>query len=191
MKKFITLIFLISSVLFSPVIHSCKKSISSCGDVDYSPKFHANKLQGNLDYVSDSILYSNLIVSLNFSGQHYSKIAETFDLFPTAYACSPVEPYTEERITDIIITADVAFDEAHPAGSDLKDFFEINPYMSGSTASVTEYLNRKPMVENAQLQLIQSPDVSKNISFTITYHFEGKLAKKLSYQIASVKLLSE
>lgn len=191
MKKLFALMFLICSVLFSPVIHSCKKNINTCGDRDYSPKFHANKLSGYLDSASDSVLYSNLIITLNFSGEHYTKIKKSFDLFPSAYACSPVEPYTEERITDIVITADVDFDDTHPAGSDLKDFFEITPFMSGSIASITEYLDRKPFVENAYLQLVKSPDVSKDIRFTVTYHFEGKLAKKLSYQTSSVRILSE
>lgn len=172
-----------------PVIHSCKKSISSCGDVDYSPKYHANKLQGNLEYISDSILYSDLSINLYFSGQHYSTLEKTFDLFPVAYACSPVEPYTEEKITNISITSDVDFDETHPAGSELKDFFEVLPYLSGNAATVSEYLSRQPNVENAQLRLTKAPDEKKKISFTITYSFEGKLSQKLVYQTPEVKIL--
>lgn len=182
---------LISTVMVLPVIHSCKKSVSSCGDTDYSPKYHANKLSGYVDSPNDSILYSNLIITLSFSGQHYTKVPKSFDLFPSAYACSPVEPYTEERITDIIITSDVDFDETHPAGSDLKDYFEVYPYLSGNAATVSEYLNREPNIENVQLHLNTAPDDTKNITFTITYHFEGKLVQKLSYETTSVNLVSE
>lgn len=182
---------LISTVLMLPVTHSCKKSISSCGDIDYSPKYHANKLEGNLEYVNDSILYSDLSISLNFSGQHYSILEKTFDLFSAAYACSPVEPYTEEKITNISITSDVDFDETHPAGSELRDFFEVSPYLSGNVATVSEYLSRQPNVENAQLRLTKAPDEKKKISFTITYNFEGKLLQKLVYQTPAISVLTE
>ncbi len=199
MKRIIALFGLLSVITLSSIINSCGKlGGATCGRKDrFSDyKYHANQISGTLravigsdeeDIRTHSYTYNELIFKIGFSGQHYSCISPTFDLFPSAYACSPPEPYSDEKITDIIIISNEDYDETHPAGTDLKDLFEVQS-SNGNRSTVSEYLQKQPKIEYIEFKLAKAPEEKKTHTFTITYHYAGKLMQELSYQFEPVQI---
>lgn len=198
MKKIIFLFgFFVVLAIFS-ALHSCKKFGSSCGRnerfEDY--KFFANTISGwigtgfyyNEKIQTDSIYqYNILIFRISFSGHRYGCNYPVLDFFQSAYACSPPDLYSEEKITDIIITSDEDYDETHPAGTDLRNLFEVNSRSNG-ILNIDEYLSIQPNIEDVELKLLKAPETEKTFTFTVTYYFEGKLMKRLSEQLDPVTI---
>lgn len=132
--------------------------------------------------------YNELIFRLSFSGRTYSSIIPEFDFIPSAYACNPPDLQSFENINDIVIVSSEDYDEKHPAGTDLKDIFQVRSPSSGSHYNIFEYLNVKPKIEDVELSLIKAPDIEKYFTFIVTYHYEGKLMKQLIYEFEEVQI---
>lgn len=192
MRK-IYILFSIASLLFIfSLINSCKKGGGECGNL--KPKFYATKMSGEtLDSIYPSqnitdstvIRYDDLKISISFSGKHYSEAKSEFSLISSAYACDPVPPYSEEKITSITITSDQDFDSLHVAGTDLSDVFLVSRYSYDTKYTIEKYLKTEPKIENLEFTLILAPEIQKQIQFTITYNYNGRLVKVLKYDTPS------
>lgn len=190
MKKTIS-IFAILLILFISVISTSCINGGGCSRSDLrNNKYYATSIIGktfdgktkNFDIKDTTVLrYDDLRISLDFSGKFYSKVNPQFEIFPSAYACSPAEPSSEERVTNISIIANQDFDSLHLAGSNLKELFYISRRYNSSTFSIEEYLKTNPKVEELEFKLAAAPDIQKEIQFTVIFQYNGKLVKELRY----------
>lgn len=187
MKKTYLLLSIISILFLFSLINACKRDVSDCGN--YLPKFYATEIYGitygdTFEKITDTtiIRYDELRIEVNFSGKHYSFVKPRFELIQSAYACDPVPPYSEEKITDIIITANQDFDSLHLTGTDLKDLFYVKKYTYDSKYTLEDYLQTEPKIENLHFSLKSAPDIQKEIQLMITYEYDGRLVKKLKYE---------
>ncbi len=102
-----------------------------------------------------------------------------FSLIPSAYACDPALPHTDETIDSITINAAKDFDTTHPAGSDLSDLFDVivldytnNIYYE--KYALIQYLQTTPYVPNELvLILTEQPDVTTDFEFFVKYYQDG------------------
>jgi hypothetical protein len=188
MKKIYILLVITSLVFLFSLINSCEKYGSDCGDINN--KFYATSMFGEIydninraQNITDStiISFENLRISVNFTGKYYSNAKSDFSLISSAYACDPVPPYSEEKITDIIVTANQDFDAIHLAGSKLNDLFLVSKYTYDTKYALEDYLKMHPNIENLEFSLISTPDIQQKIQFTITYKYAGRLVKILKY----------
>lgn len=199
MKKFLAIFLLASMTLFSPLINSCINA-GGCSKSDLKArKFYTTDMYGKtIDRTAKSqelndtsvVRYSNLRINIRFSGRSYSENFKNLSLISSAYACSPAEPYSEERIADIIITANQDFDASHPMGSNLADVFYVNRGANNSSFTVEEYIKTKPRIEDLDFFLVSAPRIQKKFQFTITYYYDGRLVKVLKYDTPSFNLTS-
>lgn len=189
MKKITAFLILGFIMILSTLAPSCG---SSCGRGDYDglSKFYTTELFGRVydnhfeaGKVSDTsvIRFDYLRINLRFTGKYYSNVMNNFSLFPRAYACSPAEPFSEEKVTSITITANKDYDSLHPAGSNLNDIFYVNRSYYGSKYTIEEYLKTIPNVQDLEFSLISAPDIQQEIQFIITYQYDGRLVKVLKY----------
>ncbi len=105
-----------------------------------------------------------------------------FSLIPIAKACSPALPFTKEKISAIAITSSSDFSNEFPAGTDLKPLFLViynEPYLFDKSSgenkpySLEEFVELNPSAGHLiQLNLSQSPDISKTHQFNIEYSHE-------------------
>ncbi|WP_260492034.1 DUF5034 domain-containing protein [Pseudoalteromonas maricaloris] len=89
----------------------------------------------------EPISYQTLVFQLKADTQSVAQLSAPsfeFSLISTAYACSPVPPYTDEKITDINITSSAAFSDEFPAGSSLNEVFDI-VYIGSDYSNQVDY----------------------------------------------------
>jgi hypothetical protein len=198
LKKTIAILTLGMIMIISAIAPSC---LSDCRRSDRrSSKFYTTQIFGETYDISlkskeitdtSVVRHNYLRVSIKFSGKYYSEVIRNLSFISSALACDPGEPYSEEKITAITITANQDFDALHPAGTNLNDVFYVQYYsLSGSTFTIEEFLKTSPKVGNLLFLLASAPDVQKQIQFTITYEFDGKLVKVLKYETPSFILSS-
>ncbi len=111
----------------------------------------------------------------------------SFSLMSQAYACSPVGPYTEEKISQLNIISDNDFSADYPAGSNLNVLFNVlyneqaTPRHTDNNGehtayTVAEYVESTPKATQLiQLRLNQAPGEIKTHQFTLNYmHNDGE-----------------
>ena len=124
------MIFLI--VFGSTLTLELSSCIERCGPFDihdyYILRFKSMIFEnGQGEAMTDEVVPINdLSLYLYVDSARYVKnrgIKPSFDLFTTAYACSPAEPTSLNYITDYKVYADVAISDSLPAGVNLVDCF--------------------------------------------------------------------
>ncbi|TLX47029.1 hypothetical protein C1E24_10965 [Pseudoalteromonas phenolica] len=138
----------------------------------------------------DAIDFNSFIIKLDIKTGTVAKRFDTifdFSLMSKAYACSPVLPFTEQRISSIKITSSAAFNDDLPAGSSLNDVFDVvyldyvpTPYYSEQNGdvdyfSVTEFTAQPDNMpaEITQLALNTEPKYKQNHVFFIEINFHS------------------
>lgn len=174
-----------------------------CGDLstpeyviqDYTLSVFNSDLRG--EYVGgdayeslDAIDFQNFIIKLDIEKNSLAKRFDSifdFSLMSKAYACSPVLPFTEQRISSIKITSSAAFNDDLPAGSSLNDVFDVvyldyihTPYYSEQNGdvdyfSVAEFIAQPDNMpaEITQLALNTEPKYKQNHIFYIEINFHS------------------
>lgn len=193
MKKKLLFILMGSTIIFMFSLVSCEK----CGP--FADKF---KVVG-IDFSTISAVYDetaewelerseikNDTVKHNFYSIlieprieaffSLNKRTKTFNLINSAYACSPGYPETDEKIDDIIITAQLDFNEDYPAGDNLVDLFDVVVLDEANSIyydkfTLSDYLSTKPSppLNSMTLILNQTPDKSKRFAFKVEYFQDG------------------
>jgi hypothetical protein len=138
----------------------------------------------------DAIDFNSFIIKLDIKTGTVAKRFDTifdFSLMSKAYACSPVLPFTQQRISSINITSSAAFNDDLPAGTSLNDVFDVvyldyvpTPYYSEQNDevdyfSVAEFTAQPDNVpaETTQLALNTEPAYKQNHVFFIEINFES------------------
>lgn len=187
----------LSSILFIAFIiigTSCSVSDNDCSSFD--DKFKTVDLYSELNTIEisespelfinfesisrDTITYDTFAILLNPVKEYYSANQGdvlSFSIIPSAYACSPPVPVSEEVITGIDIYSDKPFAENFEADENLHSLFEVFAIYNDSGVqrmSLQEFLQSEPTVpDQLLLKLTKAPDSIREHRFTINYSQDG------------------
>jgi len=118
----------------------------------------------------------------------------SFGLVNTAYACDPIPATTNDRITDIEIIADQDYDDSHPKGSNLAEYFDVVvTYHHTNTYEIkhdlVDYLGRKPIVPDRLVLILKvKPKQNTRLRFTLNYKQNGVSMDSKSKNFKSITL---
>lgn len=207
-KKIAKIISIYSILLLINSLIGCSKA--SCGsedvgflkvqtfDFEMLPNIEYNTVVYDDTLMSknqDSISYLNYGIKLNAITEHYYAANKfSFQLFASAYACSPVPPIIEDNIDSITIVSDNSYDYKHVANANLTDLFNITyEYLYGKpneTMPLNEFLATNPKVPNQMvLKLSSAPDVITSSEFTLNIYLKGSTTNKFTYKTPKVKII--
>jgi len=207
MRKKILLVFGVMSLITIIGIVSCTK----CGDttvykvVDLYLKQTGVQFNGGNQHpdrlyyyniYKDSIYYSfyGIYIEPDLQVASLDFKIPSFGLVSTAYACDPIPASTNDRITDIEIIADHDYDDSHPKGSNLAEYFDaVVTYHHTNTYEIKhdlkEYIDRKPIVPDQLVLILKvKPKQNTRLSFTLNYKQEGVSMDSKSVQFKSITL---
>lgn len=156
------------------------------------PKAYPQRVAGPVFDVDADTQYDEIILSLesetqsvvaNKSELHNTKKKQlTFSLFNSAFACSPLPPSTDERITELKITSSSPFNDELAAGVMLNAKFDVifthseTPYYDYDSInsgiiyySLEKYMDQEDVVAGfgIQLKLNVAPQYAGNHIFFI------------------------
>ena len=103
----------------------------------------------------------------------------TFGLVKAAYACSPVEPKTDEKIESIVLTSTKDFNANYPSGSDLSELFDIvvvdhSNYIDDRKYSLTDYIESSPFIPNELILILrEKPQLTTDFEFLVKFYQDG------------------
>jgi hypothetical protein len=164
--------------------------ISCCGP--FPDKFKVISIEWRtykVTLTSDNISFSEIsnIVAFNELGIYlkpkiqsfYSHLKRNNNFITGLYACSENVLTTNDRITNIRITADKNFSNDYPSGDDLSDLFDIvikdlsyNKVIE--RFDLREYIQTTPIVPSEMTLILKNaPDTIDEYQFTIQYFQEG------------------
>lgn len=122
-------------------------------------------------------------------------------VLPSAYACSPALPSSDEVIEDIRIYGDTNFGDDHLAGDDLSALFDIVVYRKSRANDgyhgyrrfdLNTFLARDPTAAYTLfLVLEESPSTTTEVTFTVEYEQNGRGLSSYSFRTEPVVLLAE
>ena len=130
----------------------------------------------------DTLAGGGLAIRMTPTQESYSSTSErsaSVGFVPAAYACTPVIPSSDEIIRDIQVYSDRPFDDAHPAGTDLADLFDVIAlYRAGSGGhrrlDLNAFLAEVPnAADELILVLTSAPRATSAHRFTVKYFQEG------------------
>lgn len=131
---------------------------------------------------NDTVDYNKFSIFITPIKDTYFSMVEkrfSFNLINCAYACSPIDPVTEERIDSIKITCNENFNENYPIGKDISGLFDVIVLdkissLYYSKLLLSEYVNERPLVpDEITLMLNSPPDSTTDFEFTIQYYQDG------------------
>jgi hypothetical protein len=133
-----------------------------------------------LSEITNGVTFDQLGIDLKPKTQTYfSFIINNYNLTTGLYACSPIEPTTDDKIINIEITANKDFSDEYPQGTDLSGLFDIviSDWYRGIYADkfdLKEYLQTTPFVtQEMTLILKHAPQITDEYSFTVKYFQDG------------------
>lgn len=87
----------------------------------------------------------------------------------SAFACSPQEYY--DRVTDIRIYSDQAYNSNFPAGVDLSSLFSVREFYDVEGISIDEFISYGWLYEGVYwtFTLLEAPDGAGTFDFTFVY----------------------
>lgn len=191
-KTVVVYITLVS--LFMIIAISCNITGDDCGPfndkfktVDFQAGLKSITISGNpsLDVQystleSDTIGFDKFGLSMFPVLESYSLNLErldSFSLIPSAYACSPPIPVSEEMITDIEIFSNRNFNLEYTSGENSAELFEIVFLYRNSgyqRSNLNEFLSSEPNVPDEIFLVLKSaPETTEPIQFTIKYSQDG------------------
>ncbi len=138
--------------------------------------------EGNvtLSEITNGVTFNQLGIHLKPKTQTYfSFIINNYTLTTGLYACSPLEPTTDDKIIDIEINTNKDFSDEYPQGTDLSGLFDIviSDWYRGISADkydLKEYLQTTPFVtQEMTLILRYAPQTADEYRFTIKYFQDG------------------
>lgn len=103
-----------------------------------------------------------------------------FEFLTSAYACSPVDPTTDDIIDSIKIFCTSDYNSDYQAGTDISGLFYLIVYDQSGNINfqrfgLNEFTSSRPTVPTEMfLMLKESPDAMKEIEFNVKYYQEGK-----------------
>ena len=171
------LLFLISSVLIS--CDDCGGSYSKYNFTSFAWDTSSIELTDNY-YQStaisnETVNFDKFAIKIEPVLEYYSSNRK-FNLLQTVYACSPVDPTTDDKITNIEIITNTNFNATHSAGSDISNYFDVG--LIGNTfdiVSVAQFVNGEyKELHHFFFLLKNAPETDGEMSFTVKITLDGK-----------------
>ncbi len=136
---------------------------------------------------SDVLRYYETALFVQLTGEKtICKSSVNNPFINTAYACTPPIPSMNFKgtIVSISIACDKDFDSTHPAGADIKEYFEF--YDGDSDINIVEYDGGSGGIHKFLLQ--KQPAKNDTYTFTVTYHLtDGSKVQASALAIAVTK----
>jgi len=194
MFKKTVIVFLTLVSLFMITAISCNITGDDCGPfddkfktVEFSTDLKNTSISENpgLDVQyntleSDTIGFDRFSITMFPIGEYYSLNSErlnSFSLIPSAFACSPPIPVSEEMITNIEIFSNRNFSSEYASGENLAELFEIVVLYRNSgyqRSNLNEFLSSEPNVPDEIFLMLKSePETTEPIQFTVKYSQDG------------------
>jgi len=194
MFKKTVIVFLTLVSLFMITAISCNITGDDCGPFD--DKFKTVEFSTDLKNISisenpgldvqyntlesDTIGFDRFSITMFPIGEYYSLNSErlnSFSLIPSAFACSPPIPVSEEMITNIEIFSNRNFSSEYASGENLAELFEIVVLYRNSgyqRSNLNEFLSSEPNVPDEIFLMLKSePETTEPIQFTVKYSQDG------------------
>ena len=147
----------------------------------------------------DVLSEKEYFIAVNLITENYTahKQSPKFSLVESAYACSPMPPYSDETILSLTVRANKDFSSAHPAGADLTELFDVVVFNAHkgiyySRMSVSDYIASQPSSPNKlYLVLNTAPEKQDSFNFEVSYHtsLKGQEVKIFKKQTPEVNLV--
>jgi hypothetical protein len=189
MKKSFT-IFFFATIFYLTLLVSCNKD--DCGPFPNRFKvtnieLYNQKLKDPTitptDYTFESFSPQDVLdekeyyIEINLIKETYYAFKKTskFFLQTNAYACSPVDPHSDETIFSLSVKANKDFDSQHPKDADLTDLFDvvIVDYYRNiiyNRMSLTDFIASKPTSKDKLFLVLNTPPANQDaFIFTVTY----------------------
>lgn len=194
MFKKTILVYITLVNLFIIIAISCNVTGDDCGPFD--DKFKTVDFQTDLKSItisenpsldvqytsldSDTIRLEKFGLAMFPVGEYYSlntKRLNSFSFLPSAFACSPPIPVSEEMITDVEIFSNRNFNSEYTSGENLAELFEVVVLYRNSgyqRSNLNEFLSSEPNVPDEIFLLLKSaPETTEPIQFTVKYSQDG------------------
>ena len=191
MKRKILIVFSGFAVMVILSIISCDNFIEKCGPFDnkfYVTDLYWDEIEGIYEngYIVDSAINRRVAFdkyAIHAYAHIYTYTASDYKksvgFFNEAYACEPVIPTTDDKITDIQIYCTNDFNTGHPQGTNLADLFNIVIFEQNSSQNYTLYPLDEFLLEEQfashefYLMLNVPPDSEGEYQFTVKYYQDG------------------
>lgn len=146
-----------------------------------------------------TILFSEYAISFipmaeTYNSESAPRASRSISPIADAMAVCQVPAITsDERITNISITADRDYTPDFPAGSELRSLFNVYTIylaIGATTQPLTSYLQGEPTVADQTTFLLNTPPTtSEDIRFTIVYELDGEKIQEFTYTTEARRLL--
>ncbi len=196
------IVFFISSILLT---ESCRKCEGSQVYKVVGLNFHVTGAQYDansepkmyyFDIYNDSIFFSFYGILLEPVKQLYAaNYYPSLSLINTTYACDPVLNTMENQIADIQIITDKDFDDSHPKGINIAEYFDIvvsyehtNEYYT--KYSLLDFLAKKPHVPDQMTLILNTkPKKDSEFNFHLMYSQEGSDLTSLDIDLGKITIV--
>ena len=191
------LAFALLGLLFS--LGACDAAFDPCGELpDSGDKFkttgfatkalkieRVDSLRVDLalsPIADDTLAGGSLAIRMTPTQAFYSTASKRYaarGFVSAVYACTPIIPSSDENIRGIQIYSDQAFNDAHPAGDDLADLFDVVAFYRAGHAGyrrlgLNAFLAEVPnAADELILVLTSAPQKTSAHRFTVRYFQEG------------------
>jgi len=156
-------------------------------DVEFAEDFYSNN-----NITNNEVNYSNYgIVVKAKTEEYYSKIFN-LNLTAKAYACSPVPPTTDDKITNIEVIINQNYSSTFLSGSNMAEKFKagfINEQETFESMSLVDYINTNPKVSREFILLLNdAPLENGEYTFTVKITMEGKTLDYFEFTTNSITI---
>ena len=126
-----------------------------------------------------------------FFSSVFNKI--NFQFIQSAYACSPINPVSDDKILDIQIYSDEDFNDEYTAGENLAELFEVYVlYMREGPRRInlTDFIAEEPNVPDQLILLLRSgPSEASEVQFSVRYFQDGKKLSEFEFTTESINII--
>jgi len=200
MKKKIK-IFIVSYFLFLAIgVISCN---DNCGG-NYKNRYNITAINWEeikVESINGDYLTYTLENEVNFNEyaismlplKNYYSAAIDFSVISKSYACSPVAPTTNDKITNIEVVTNNNFDTTHLEGSDISDFFNIVSYSPNfQESNITNFLDlNHNQLDSFMLVLKKAPLESGEMNFTVKITLDANELEYYEFTTNSITITND
>ena len=145
---------------------------------------------------SDSIQFDEFAIEMYpvtevFFSSVFDKI--NFQFIKSAYACSPIDPASDDKILDIQIYSDKDFSDEYPAGENLAELFEVYAlYMREGPRrfNLIDFITEEPNAPDQLILLLQSgPSEASEIQFSVRYLQDGEKLSEFEFSTEPITII--
>jgi hypothetical protein len=115
-----------------------------------------------------------------------------FQFIQSAYACSPIDPASDDKILDIQIYSDKDFSTEYPSGKNLAELFEVYAlYMRESPRHVDliDFITEEPKAPDQLILLLKSgPSEASEIQFSVRYLQDGEKLNEFEFSTQPIAI---